>query len=57
MKIGDNVKYFNTHTKVTVTGKIMLINGDMVKRAIVKHTGQYKHYFDVEICCFALTII
>ena len=54
MEIGSKVKYFNTHTRETVTGIIIASDG---RRAIVKHTGDFKHYYDVEIGLFALTVI
>lgn len=55
---GTKVSYFNTTTRKTVTGEVIkLLIEDGRQRAIVKHTGIFKNYYNVNIGCFALTVI
>ena len=53
MKVNDSVKWFDSSNRITVTGKIKEFTNEG-RRAIVTHSGKFKHYFDIEIGCFAL---
>lgn len=60
MKKGTKITYFNIAKRQTVTGVIKEIIpgkiGEHAEQAVIKHTGQFQHYFDVTIGCYALTI-
>lgn len=57
LKIGSKVKYLNHHKKTVVGTVTKLFQEEGRNRAIVTHSGKFKHYFDVNIGQFALTVI
>jgi len=59
MKTGDLVKWYDRYNKIFVTGEIVkIIRPNGVQRAIVAHKKKpFKHYFDIEIGCFALELV
>lgn len=51
------VTYFDSKNKITVTATIKELKKENGKeRAILTHKGKFKHYFDVNIGCFAITV-
>ena len=56
LSVGDIVTYFEPNHRKTITGKVKkLLQEEGRRRAIVSHSGEFSHFFDVNIGCFALT--